>query len=117
MKNPSIPEIPQESEAMFWKHNTFIVLAMSCILINCLYYVYDHMGASGIVEGLGIWVLFLFMLFNRKGFFELPKLLSIFFVNMHSFFSLLFAGHPAGFLSISLSLYDGDDLFSAGAEE
>ncbi len=96
MKNPFIPETPQETEALFWKHNTFIVLAMSCNFINCLYYVYDHMGASGIVEGLGIWVLFLFMLFNKRGMLELPKLLSIFFVNMHSFFLCYLQGTRQG---------------------
>lgn len=96
MKNPSIPETIQESDALFWKHNTFIVLAMGCNLINCLYYVYDHMGTSGIVEGLGIWVLFLFMLFNKRGLLELPKLLSIFFVNMHSFFLCYLQGTRQG---------------------
>ena len=91
MKNPSAT-----SHVQFWKHNTFIVLAMGCNLINCLYYTADRMISSAVIEGTGILVLFGFMLLNLKGFLELPKILSILFVNLHSFFLCYVQGTRQG---------------------
>src|ERR1700759_5738196 len=73
------------SDMQFWKHNTFIVLAMGCNLINCLFYMADGMAKSAIIEVSGIVILFGFMLLNLKGFLELPKVLSILVGNLHSF--------------------------------
>ena len=58
---------------------------MSCNLINCLYYAADGMKKSALIEGSGIVILFGFMLLNLRGLLELPKVLSILFVNLHSF--------------------------------
>lgn len=57
---------------------------MSCNLINCLYYLTDGMEKSALIEGGGILVLFGFMVLNIRGLLELPKVLSILFVNLHS---------------------------------
>lgn len=65
--------------------NTFIVLAIGCNLINLLYYAVDGMTKSALLEATGIILLLFFMLCNLKGFFELPKVLSIIFVNVHGF--------------------------------
>ena len=91
MKNPSA-----NAQIQFWKHNTFIVLAMGCNLINFLYYIADGMTRSAVIEGSGIIVLFGFMLLNLKGFLELPKILSILFVNLHSFFLCYVQGTRQG---------------------
>jgi len=64
--------------------NTFIVLALGCNLINLLYYIADGMTVSATIEASGMVMLIFFMLCNLKGYFELPKLLSIIFVNCHS---------------------------------
>ena len=58
---------------------------MSCNLINCLYYLTDGMKKSAVIEGSGIIILFGFMVLNLRGLLELPKVLSILFVNLHSF--------------------------------
>jgi CheY-like chemotaxis protein len=86
VKNPLSPlPVAAASNSQFWKHNTFIVLAMGCNLINCVYYMIDVMTKSTLIEAYGIVVLFGFMLLNLKGLLELPKILSIVFVNLHSF--------------------------------
>lgn len=85
MKNPIALESAAVSKAQFWRHNTFIVLAMGCNLINCLFYLADNMIKSAVIEGSGIVILFGFMVLNLKGRLELPKILSILFVNLHSF--------------------------------
>ena len=58
---------------------------MSCNLINCLYYITDGMKKSAMIEGSGILILFGFMALNLRGLLEIPKVLSILFVNLHSF--------------------------------
>jgi len=58
---------------------------MSCNLINCLYYLTDGMKKSAVIESSGIVILFGFMFLNLRGLLELPKVLSILFVNLHSF--------------------------------
>jgi CheY-like chemotaxis protein/nitrogen-specific signal transduction histidine kinase len=65
--------------------NTFIVLAIFCNLLNLLYYGTDGMTKSAVIEASGIVLLLFFMLCNMRGFVEIPKLLSILFVNCHSF--------------------------------
>jgi hypothetical protein len=86
VKNPLSPlPAAAASNSQFWKHNTFIVLAMGCNLINCVYYMIDAMTKSALIEAYGIVVLFGFMLLNLRGLLELPKILSILFVNLHSF--------------------------------
>lgn len=84
-KSPTIAEAVPAQETRFWKDNTFIVLAMSCNLINCLYYINDGMKKSALIEGSGMAILFGFMLLNLRGLLQLPKVLSILFVNLHSF--------------------------------
>jgi signal transduction histidine kinase/CheY-like chemotaxis protein len=84
-KSPTFAEAVSPAESRFWKHNTFIVLAMSCNLINCLYYLADGMKKSALIEGSGIVILFGFMVLNMRGLLGLPKVLSILFVNLHSF--------------------------------
>lgn len=86
MKNPSIPFHAPAHRNKFWQLNTFIVLAMACNAINLLYDVYDGMTWSAVIEAIGFLMLTFFMVLNVKGHFELPKLLSIFFVNFQSFF-------------------------------
>ncbi|HXB95460.1 MAG TPA: histidine kinase dimerization/phospho-acceptor domain-containing protein, partial [Puia sp.] len=83
-KNPIVAEAVPKPDSQFWKHNTFIVLAMGCNLINCLYYLADGMKKSAAIEGTGILILLGFMLLNLRGLLELPKVLSILFVNLHS---------------------------------
>jgi len=84
-KDPILAVAVPTPDSRFWKHNTFIVLAMSCNLINCLYYLTDGMKKSAVIEGSGIIILFGFMVLNLRGLLELPKVLSILFVNLHSF--------------------------------
>lgn len=84
-KNPISPAAAAVSKAQFWRHNTFIVLAIGCNLINFLYYLPDHMIKSAVIEIAGIVILFGFMMLNLRGLLELPKILSILFVNLHSF--------------------------------
>jgi signal transduction histidine kinase len=84
-KNPIFAEAIPRPDSRFWKHNTFIVLAMTCNLINCLYYAADGMKKSALIEGTGILILFGFMLLNLRGLLALPKVLSILFVNLFSF--------------------------------
>src|ERR1700761_534165 len=81
MKDPVIQPNPK---ARFWQHNTFIVIAMSCNAINCGYYLLDGMSKSAGIEAAGVLILLGFMSLNLKGFFEIPKVLSILFVNLHS---------------------------------
>jgi signal transduction histidine kinase len=79
-------ENPRPSpKARFWQLNTFIVLAMSCNLINFLYYIADGMTQSATIEIAGILVLSVFVGFNLKGLSAVPTVLSIFFVNLHAF--------------------------------
>lgn len=96
MKNPIFPAAPAASKAQFWKHNTFIVLAMGCNLINFLTYLPDHMMKSAMIEISGILILFGFMVLNLRGLLELPKILSILFVNLHSFFLCYVQGTRQG---------------------
>jgi signal transduction histidine kinase/CheY-like chemotaxis protein len=84
------------TRAKFWQLNTFIVLAMGCNFINFLFDIADGMVKSAEIEVSGIFVLFGFMLFNLKGFLEIPKVLSIFFVNAHSFFLCYYQGTDQG---------------------
>jgi len=84
-KDPILAVAVPTPDSRFWKHNTFIVLAMSCNLINCLYYLTDGMKKSAVIESSGIVILFGFMFLNLRGLLELPKVLSILFVNLHSF--------------------------------
>jgi len=58
---------------------------MCCNFINFLFYVPDGMMYSAAIEVVGILILFIFILFNLKGLSAIPTLLSIFFVNLHSF--------------------------------
>src|SRR6201996_5418811 len=58
---------------------------MGCNFINFLYYIADGMTRSAAIEITGIFVLFFFLWLNIKGFIEAPKVLSIVFVNLHSF--------------------------------
>ncbi|HWB92475.1 MAG TPA: HAMP domain-containing sensor histidine kinase, partial [Puia sp.] len=96
-KNPTYPARKAAvSKAQFWKHNTFIVLAMGCNLINVLSFLPDHMMQSALIEISGIVILFGFMVLNLKGLFELPKILSILFVNLHSFFLCYVQGTRQG---------------------
>ena len=85
MKNQETPPLTQKPRASFWKLNTFIVLAMGCNLINFLYYLADSMMQSATIEIVGIFILFIFILFNQRGLPLVPTLLSIFFVNLHAF--------------------------------
>jgi signal transduction histidine kinase len=65
--------------------NTFIVFAMGCNLLNLIYYATDGMMKSATIEASGFVMLIFFMLCNLKGYLEAPKVLSIIFVNFHSF--------------------------------
>ncbi|HMI61152.1 MAG TPA: ATP-binding protein [Puia sp.] len=85
MNNQKTPDLSKNSKARFWQLNTFIVLAMTCNLINFFYYIADGMTSSANIEIWGIVVLFFFILFNLKGLSAIPTLLSIFFVNLHAF--------------------------------
>ena len=96
MKNPISPAAAAASKAQFWKHNTFIVVAMGCNLLNFLYYLPDQMYKSAMIEISGIVILFGFMLLNLRGLLELPKALSILFVNLHSFFLCYVQGTRQG---------------------
>jgi signal transduction histidine kinase len=85
IKNQAVSRPTPTTLARFWHMNTFIVLAIGCNLINLLYYAMDGMTKSALVEATGILLLLFFMLCNVRGYFDLPKLLSIIFVNVHSF--------------------------------
>ncbi|MBS1603783.1 MAG: response regulator [Bacteroidetes bacterium] len=85
MKNQATLLSRPSPKARFWQLNTFIVLAMSCNLINFIYYIADGMTRSAVIEIAGIFVLSIFILFNLKGLSAVPTLLSIFFVNLHAF--------------------------------
>ncbi|GGB17865.1 ATP-binding protein [Puia dinghuensis] len=90
------PPVAPLTRANFWQLNTFIVLAMGCNFINFLFDIADRMMASAVIEISGIFVLFGFILLNVKGYLEAPKILSIFFVNAHSFFLCYFEGTAQG---------------------
>src|SRR5579872_4024416 len=94
-KNSSA-QVAAATNARFWKHNTFIVLAMGCNLINCLYYAADEMISSAIIEVTGIVMLFAFMFFNRLGLWWWPKIISIVCINLHCFFLCYFQGTRQG---------------------
>jgi signal transduction histidine kinase len=83
MKNQ--PLWQSNPKAKFWQLNTFIVLAMCCNGINLLYYFADGMTNSAMIEACGIVVLLFFIYLNMKGYFAVPILLSILFVNLHAF--------------------------------
>ncbi|HVU58682.1 MAG TPA: ATP-binding protein [Puia sp.] len=85
MKNQELLSPVKDPKVSFWRLNTFIVVAMCCNLINFLYYIPDGMMHSATIEIVGIFILFIFILFNMKGRSDIPTLLSIFFVNLHAF--------------------------------
>ncbi|HEY8971300.1 MAG TPA: hypothetical protein VIM64_19485, partial [Puia sp.] len=85
MKNQELLSPARDPNASFWRLNTFIVVAMCCNFINFLFYIPDGMMYSAAIEVAGILILFVFILFNLKGLSAIPTLLSIFFVNLHSF--------------------------------
>jgi len=85
LKNQELLSPARDPKASFWRLNTFIVVAMCCNFINFLFYVPDGMMYSAAIEVVGILILFIFILFNLKGLSAIPTLLSIFFVNLHSF--------------------------------
>lgn len=85
MKNQEILIPVRDPKASFWRLNTFIVVAMCCNFINFLYYIADGMMHSATIEIVGIFILFVFILFNLRGLSAIPTLLSIFFVNLHGF--------------------------------
>jgi len=58
---------------------------MCCNLINFFFYIADGMKQSAAIEIAGIFVLFIFILFNMRGMAVVPTVLSIFFVNLHAF--------------------------------
>ena len=80
----------------FWQLNTFIVLAMGCNLLNFFFDIADGMMKSAVIEIAGILILFGFMWFNIKGMIDVPKMLSILFVNAHSTFLCYFQGSSQG---------------------
>ncbi|HEV3411521.1 MAG TPA: ATP-binding protein [Puia sp.] len=86
MNNHSIPSPVPAKRHNFWQLNTFIVLAVCCNGINFFYDLYDRMTWSAIIEMAGILLLCFFMVLNRYGHLELPKILSIICVNFQSFF-------------------------------
>lgn len=94
-KNP-VSEQAAAAKSHFWKHNTFIVLAIGCNLINCLYYIADNMMSSAIIEAVGIVMLCVFMLFNQLGLLWWPKIISILCINLHCFFLCYFQGTRQG---------------------
>src|SRR5712675_799389 len=97
MENPAgQPAKPSLSRARFWQLNTFIVVAMGCNLLNFVFDVYDGMKSSAVIEIAGILILFVFMWFNNKGLLEVPKMLSIIFVNAHSTFLCYCQGTSQG---------------------
>lgn len=100
MKNPAgIPAsaaLPRMDNRRFWQLNTFIVLAMGCNLLNFFFDIADGMMKSAVIEIAGILILFGFMWFNIKGMLDVPKMLSIFFVNAHSTFLCYFQGSSQG---------------------
>lgn len=69
---------------------------MGCNVINFLFYIADGMTKSAVIAVAGFFVLFSFILFNVKGFLETPKVLSIIFVNAHSFFLCYYQGTEQG---------------------
>jgi signal transduction histidine kinase len=97
MKDPAgKPAATQQTRARFWQLNTFIVLAMGCNLLNAVFDLADGMGKSAVIEISGIFILFGFMWFNFRGMLEVPKMLSIFFVNAHSTFLCYYQGTSQG---------------------
>ncbi len=84
-KETTLSPVTPRLGARFWAMNTFIVLAIGCNLINLIYYAADGMMKSATIEGSGIVILIIFLLCNLKGLFDIPKLLSIVFVNSHAF--------------------------------
>ena len=85
MKNHSISNPLPAPRNKFWLLNTFIVLAICCNATNFFYNVFDRMTWSAVIELAGVGMLCVFMLLNSKGHYELPKMLSIVFVNLQSF--------------------------------
>jgi signal transduction histidine kinase/CheY-like chemotaxis protein len=97
MKNPAgLPAAPPLTRAKFWQLNTFIVLAMGCNLLNFIFDVTNGMPKSALIEIAGIVILFGFMWFNVRGMLEVPKMLSILFVNAHSSFLCYYQGTSQG---------------------
>lgn len=83
-QQPRAPSSPA-ANARFWQLNIFIVLSMGCNALNFVFDLADGMTKSVVIELSGIAILFVFILFNLKGWFDVPKFLSMFFVNLHSF--------------------------------
>lgn len=88
--------MPRMDKRRFWQLNTFIVLAMGCNLLNFFFDIADGMMKSAVIEIAGILILFGFMWFNIKGLIDVPKMLSILFVNAHSTFLCYFQGSSQG---------------------
>ena len=87
---------PQIDQRRFWQLNTFIILAMGCNFLNFIFYLADGMTSSALIEIAGILILFVFIWFNVQGMPEVPKMLSIFFVNAHSTFLCYYQGTSQG---------------------
>jgi signal transduction histidine kinase len=101
MENPAgIPvaagERPRIDRSRFWQLNTFIILAMGCNFLNFLFDIADGMTSSALIEVVGILILFVFIWFNNKGMLDVPKMLSIIFVNAHSAFLCYYQGTAQG---------------------
>jgi signal transduction histidine kinase/CheY-like chemotaxis protein len=96
VKNQSTPAAAPAPRNKFWQLNTFIVMALACNAINFGYNVVDGMFWSAVIEVIGVCMLCFFMLLNAKGHYELPKLLSIIFANLHSFFLCYVQGTSQG---------------------
>ena len=87
-----LPVKPPLTRAKFWQLNTFIVLAMGCNFINFIFDIADGMVKSAVIEISGILILFWFMWFTVRGKLEVPRMLSILFVNAHSTFLCYYQG-------------------------
>jgi signal transduction histidine kinase/CheY-like chemotaxis protein len=97
MKNPAgTPAAVPLTRAKFWQLNTFIVLSMGCNVINLVFDIASGMTKSATIEFASILILFGFIWFNIKGMLEVPKVLSIFFVNAHSTFLCYYQGTSQG---------------------
>src|SRR5215475_10045751 len=97
MRNPAgIPAEAPLTRAKFWQLNTFIVLSMGCNLINLVFDMASGMTKSATIEFASILILFGFIWFNIKGMLDVPKVLSIFFVNAHSTFLCYYQGTSQG---------------------
>jgi signal transduction histidine kinase len=97
MENPAgKPAVPPLTRAKWWQLNTFIVISMGCNLLNFVFDICDGMNKSAMIEIAGILILFVFMWFNVRGMLEVPKMLSIVFVNAHSTWLCYYQGTSQG---------------------